>query len=228
MEREPSGFNALKQLLGKRAMAPPGERCDFCAVPVFPEHGHLIDVTARRILCACRPCALTMEPSGAAHGRYKQIPTRYLALDAFSLTDADWDALQIPIGLAFMFKNSVEARMTAFYPGPAGATESQLSLETWQSIASNVPVFSTLEPDTEAILIRRPMMRRNARRDEPFQGSESRTRCYIVPIDTAYELVGLMRTGWRGFDGGDDVWKRIDGYFEGLDRRTAHTTALPG
>jgi hypothetical protein len=41
-------------------------------------------------------------------------------------------------------------------------------------------VLSTLAPDVEAIL-----MRRTGREDD----------VYLIPVDAAYELVGLIRTG---------------------------------
>jgi hypothetical protein len=206
MQRESGGgFAALQQLLKKRPAAAPGERCDYCAVPLPGEHGHVVDLQARRILCSCRPCYLVFEPAGAARGRYKIVPTRYERVPGFAVDDARWDELQIPIGLAFFFYNSVEGKMSAFYPGPAGATESLLALETWAGIAADYPAFATLAPDVEAILIHR-------RADAP-------TRCAIVPIDAAYELVGVMRTNWRGFDGGEDVWRRIEAYFARIEER---------
>ena len=39
---------------------PPGERCDYCSAPMGPEHGHLIDIQGRRIMCSCRPCYLSL------------------------------------------------------------------------------------------------------------------------------------------------------------------------
>ena len=74
-------FAALEKLLHKKAPAAPGERCDFCATPIEPEHGHLIDLKARRIMCGCRPCWLVFEPQGAALGRYKPIPRRYAEIE---------------------------------------------------------------------------------------------------------------------------------------------------
>jgi hypothetical protein len=205
VERTPGGtFADLQKLLRKRPAAAPGERCDYCAVPLPPEHGHVVDLKARRILCGCRPCYLVFEPAGAAQGRYKVVPTRYERVAGFAVDDAAWDALQIPIGLAFFFHNSVEAKMSAFYPGPAGATESQLPLPAWDAISADYPALATVQPDVEAILIhRRP----------------GGARCAIVPIDAAYELVGVMRTNWRGFDGGEDVWNRIEAFFAKVDER---------
>jgi hypothetical protein len=196
-------FEALKGLLRKPIAPAPGERCDFCAVPVYPEHSHLIDMKARRIMCGCRPCALTFEPQGAAGGRYKLVPRRYAKID-LSVTDATWDALQIPIGLAFFFYNSVEGKLGAYYPGPAGATESELPLGEWQATIKGHPVLATLADDTEAVLLRR---------------KDGVTRCYLVPIDAAYELVGLIRTCWKGFDGGQEAREKLDAFFEGIERR---------
>jgi hypothetical protein len=198
-------FSALQGLLRKPVPAAPGERCDFCALPIETGHSHLIDTKARRIMCGCRPCALTFEPKGAARGRFRLVPQRFVRVDDLGIDDATWDTLQIPIGLAFFFHNSVDGKFAAFYPGPAGATESELPLDAWQTIAEHHPVLSTLAADVEAILLRR-------------RGPT--TDCFIVPIDAAYELVGLIRTRWRGFDGGADAKAAIDAFFDSIERRT--------
>jgi hypothetical protein len=193
----------LQQMLQKRP--PAGERCDYCATPLSPQHSHLIELAERRILCACRPCYIVFEPAGAAQGRYRAIPDRYLEIGEFAIADAQWDTLQIPIGLAFFFYNSLEQRMVAFYPSPAGATESLLPLDTWDDIVAHYPGLGTLTPDVEAALIRRTR-----------EGSCA----FVVPIDSAYELVGLIRTSWKGFDGGAEAHEKIAAYFENLRRRS--------
>jgi hypothetical protein len=203
------GFGALQQILRKRPSPAAGERCDYCSVPVGPNHSHLIDLQARRILCSCRPCFLVFEPRGAAQGRYKPIPARYARIDASALAAERWDALAIPIGLAFFFFNSIEEKTVAFYPGPAGATESLLPLEAWQAIESLDPALAAIEADVEAVLIDR---------------RGPRTLAYIVPIDAAYELVGLIRASWRGFDGGDETHRRIAEFFARVDERCDRRT----
>jgi hypothetical protein len=193
----------LQRMLQKRP--PAGERCDFCATPLTPEHSHLIELAARRILCSCRPCYIVFEPAGAAGGKYRAVPARYVEIDAFTIDDEQWDALAVPIGLAFFFYNSLEAKMVAFYPSPAGATESLLPLDIWAEIAARHPVLSSLEPDVEAVLIQR---------------TRDASRSFVVPIDAAYELVGLIRTSWKGFDGGEEAHGKIAAYFERLAERS--------
>jgi hypothetical protein len=39
-----------------------------------------------------------------------------------------------------------------------------------------------------------------------------------VPIDRCYELVGVIRTRWKGFGGGPDAWTEIDRFFDDLRR----------
>jgi hypothetical protein len=208
MEGDAPNLAMLQRLLEKRP--PAGERCDFCATPILPEHTHLIELAARRILCACRPCALVFEPEGAAQGKYRAIPRRYLEIADLAIADAEWDGLQIPIGLAFFFYNSLEERPIAFYPSPAGATESQLPLETWNELVARHAELASLAPDVEALLVRR---------------DRERAEAYVVPIDAAYELVGLIRVAWRGFDGGSEAHERIDAFFERVAQRAGANAA---
>jgi len=203
MDTSLGSMTSLQQILRKRPVA--AERCDYCATPLEPEHSHLIELAARRILCACRPCAIVFEPAGAAQGKYRAIPTRYRELPNFALDDQQWEALQIPIGLVFFFFNSLEQKVVGLYPSPAGATESLLPLETWDHVGAAYPEIASLQPDVEALLVQR-------------MGTVS--RAFIVPIDAAYELVGLIRTTWKGFDGGEEAQAKIVAYFDKIGARS--------
>src|SRR5580692_7613242 len=107
------------------------ERCELCARPIAADHGHVADVPNHRLVCACRPCYLLFTAQGAAQGRYRAIPSRFARLAGFELNAAQWDELQIPIDLAFFFYSTPAAKVVAFYPSPAGATESLLPLNAW-------------------------------------------------------------------------------------------------
>lgn len=189
-------------LVGPQDQEPVQEVCEFCATPIPPQHPHLVQVEERRMICACGPCGFLFNNPGAGGGGYRRVPDRYLSDPGFRLTDTQWDALQIPVGMAFFLHNSAQERVIACYPSPAGATESELELPGWSAGVGGSLLASELEPDVEALLVRR---------DE-----ERSTECLLVPIDACYRLVGLVRLHWRGFDGGADAWREIDGFFEAL------------
>ena len=115
----------------------------------------MVDVVGRGLMCTCRPCYLLFTAEGAEL-RYRAVPDRYLSLTDFALFAGQWDELEIPVGLAFFFRNSVQGRTVAFYPGPAGATESELPLGAWDRIVDANPVLGSLAPDVEALIVRMP------------------------------------------------------------------------
>ena len=131
----------------------------------------------------------------------KLIPRDVSWLSEFELNDAQWDALALPIGLAFFFRSTPAGRVVAMYPSAAGATESLLSLETWQGLAVDNPVLADMEPDVQALLV-------NRLGPAPLY--------FIVPIDLCYELAGLVRVRWRGLSGGDSVWQETRAFFARL------------
>ena len=183
------------------------ERCDLCGVGLVGEHQHLIDPKSHKLMCACSACALLFPSTGQT--KYKRVPRRIRFLNNFRMSDYQWDELLIPIGMAYFVKSSVDDRVFAFYPSPAGATESMLSLESWNEIVRENPALSDMEPDTEALLVNRL--------DRPRQASEY----YLAPIDKCYELVGLIRSQWHGLSGGTEVWQEIRRFFKNLhDRAT--------
>jgi hypothetical protein len=201
----PDGFESLRQFA--RRPRRQVEQCEMCSAELRTEHPHLIDLTQRRMHCACDACAMLF--SGRAGTKYRRVPRDIRLLSNFQISDAEWDSLLIPINLAFFFQNSVDSRVSALYPSPAGATESLLPLEAWTSIVQSNPILNKIGPDVEALLVNRVGLARGV----------SAAEYYIVPIDACYKLVGLIRIHWRGLSGGTEVWKEIADFFTQLRTR---------
>jgi hypothetical protein len=193
-------FSLLRQFLRPRS---PAERCELCSAVLAPEHMHLLDPARRQLVCSCSPCALLF--SGQEGGRFLRVPSVLEALRDFRLTDAQWESLHIPINMAFFCHGAAAGKVQAYYPSPAGATESLLTLEAWQELEDQNPALRKLEPDVEALLVNRV----NGARD-----------CYRVSIDECYKLVGLIRLNWRGLSGGTEVWAEIARFFARLRERS--------
>jgi hypothetical protein len=185
--------------------APAGEVCDMCGAAIVAEHPHVVSLERRNLMCTCRPCYLLFTPDGAARGKYRAVPDRYRSDDAGPLSPAEWDALQVPVGMAFFFHNSLLDKVVAQYPSPAGATESLLNLEAWDAVVRVNRLAAALTPDVEALIVRR-----DREHDET----------YLVPIDVCYELVGRLRMHWTGFDGGPEARADIDAFFDRVRTRS--------
>lgn len=197
-------FSALRQFIRERG---PVERCELCSADLAAEHPHLIEPIGRKLLCACDPCSILF--SGQSGTKYRRVPRRIVALTDFRITDAQWEALMIPINMAFLFFSEPQQKIVALYPSPAGATESLLPLDSWDDIVNDNPILKNMEPDVEALLVSRV---------DRMHGRSS-AEYYLAPIDECYKLVGLIRANWRGFSGGSEVWDQIAQFFETLKRR---------
>lgn len=195
----------------RRAPQPAGERCEMCAEPITDEHQHVVNVAGRQLMCTCRGCYLLFSDPHAEL-KYRAVPDRYLRFPDFALDRRGWESLQIPVGLAFFFRNSALDKTVAFYPGPAGATESELDVDAWSTMSAADARLELLAHDVEALLVRVPD-RDGAQEDAPAE-------CYLVPIDACYEFVGRLRMLWRGFDGGQEVRTFVDEFFERITARS--------
>jgi len=200
-------LGVLGRVSANRPAPSGGERCDMCAEDIGAEHAHVVDVVGRGLMCTCRPCYLLFTAEHA-HLRYRAVPDRYLSFPDFALGDRQWDELEIPVGLAFFLPNSALGRTVAFYPGPAGATESELPLGAWDAIVAANPALRLIAPDVEALIVRMP------------DGRGARAAAHLVPIDRCYELVGALRMTWRGFDGGQEARRFLDAFFTDLAERS--------
>jgi len=200
----PTPLGALRSFARKRQPEQGLERgqaehCELCSEIIAPSHSHLLKLSNRELVCVCQPCSVLFSEQGAGAGKYRLVPGRYLALPDFHMADEQWESLRIPVNMAFLFPSTGAKPVMAYYPSPAGATESLLDLEEWQALVNDNPVLRDLTPDVEALLVNRV-----------------RGACdyYIVPIDACYRLVGLIRLSWRGLGGGTEVWEAITGFFQ--------------
>jgi hypothetical protein len=174
----------------------------MCAAPVGPEHGHVVDTEHRSLKCACRACYLLFTRPDA--GRFRSVPDRYVHDPAHPLTTVEWEGLGIPVGAVFFLCGA--GGLTAFYPSPAGATECLLNLDAWARLTAGHPMLAAAERDVEAILI---------------HSAAGTVACFLVPVDVCYELVGLVRVYWKGFDGGQEAHEQIDAFFARVRARAA-------
>ena len=207
-----NAFGILRQFARKQR---PAERCELCSAALGYAHSHMIELSARRLLCACDACALLF--NNRANRKYKRVPRRVQLLKAFHLADSQWDGLMIPINMAFFFFSSIENKVVTLYPSPAGAVESMLSMEAWSDIAQENPALYEMEADVEALLVNRVGHARGATEAEYF----------VAPMDECYKLVGLIRTNWRGLSGGTEVWQEIGRFFTELRQKAAVVSEEP-
>ena len=131
-------------------------------------------------------------------------------------TGGEWQLLQIPVGLAFFFRNSSLDRTVAFYPGSGGRNGVRTGSVRLERYSGRRPAGG------HAGRRHRSADRAGARRRRP-QPPE----CHLVPIDACYEFVGRLRMLWHGFDGGQQVREFVDEFFDSTSRmrRTPEATA---
>ena len=189
--------NAGEALSALRRFARPQaklERCELCSAPLNQSHQHLLDRKTRQIACACDGCTILF--CGQEGGKFLRIPRRIRRLEDFSLSDLEWEAMMLPINLAFFLRDA-NGRISALYPSPAGAIDSQIDLSTLDH-GSLGDVLRAIEPEVEAVLINR-ICEVHA--------------TFVIPLDECYRLVGIVKTKWRGLSGGSEVWTAIQGFF---------------
>ncbi len=176
------------------------ERCELCGASVPGDHRHLLHLQERRILCSCEACWALR----SGDPEYRPAGMRTVWLGATRVPDELWAALQIPIGLAFFMRSGLSGGIVAFYPSPAGATESELELGAWEELVRADSRIGELEIDGEALIV-------NRLDEEP--------QCVIAPIDDCYRLVGLIKARWEGISGGSALERAVPEFFAQLRTR---------
>jgi len=191
----PGPLQSLRAFAERR---PAVERCDLCDAALPERHGHVFSPGRRELKCCCQACGLLFRVGeGAA---WKPVRPRVERLD-LTIDDAAWDALQLPIQLAFFQRSGADGVVRAFFPSAAGATESLLPAGAWERVEAAHPALAAMEDDVEALLVNRTGGLREH---------------YLVSIDECFALVGLIRARWRGFTGGPEAWEGIRELFDRL------------
>ncbi len=178
------------------------ERCGFCGTVLSPDHRHLVDLPAMKFICSCEMCMII----NGENGRFTPLPQRCVQLNNFNMSDALWSDFLIPVNMAFFVKSEIKKGTVAYYPAPTGATESKLKMEAWNNLMEINPILTDMAPDLEALLVNR-------------LGDEG--QYYLVPIDSCYKLIGMIRMAWKGIFGGKEVNDIINQFFNDLKEKAA-------
>lgn len=177
------------------------ELCNFCGSVLPADHRHLVHLSEMKFMCTCEMCMILM----AENKSYKPLPQRYLHLEDFNMPDEVWSDFLIPVNMAFFVLSATRNGAVAYYPAPTGATESKLKMEPWIQLAQLNPLLHDLTPDLEALLVNR---------------LDQKGQYYIVPIDSCYKLIGMIRISWKGIFGGTEVNDIIRQFFSDLKEKS--------
>jgi len=178
------------------------ERCDLCSEPLPPAHGHLLDLAAEDICCACRACALLFDREAAGGGHYRLLPQRRLRLGDLADDELLHSGLGVPVDLVFFVRSGADGEVTARYPSPLGTLRTSVDRQTWAELEQANPVLRQIADDVEALLVDR---------------TGGARRHWLLPLDDCYRLAAVVRTHWKGLGGGPDVRPHLDDFFDRLE-----------
>ena len=197
---------AVSDALGvlRRIRQPPQPRvdavCELCGGPLADEHGHLVDLERRGLLCACRSCALLFTADGSGGQRFRAVPDRYRSFPGRPALAGAVGRPPDP-GERRLLLRQLDARSRRrVQPRAGGRYESPPPLDAWDDLVDDHPELADMAPDVEAMLVR-------------VDDRAGEAECFVVPIDVCYELVGQLRRLWKGFDGGAEARAALDAFF---------------
>lgn len=174
------------------------EQCDLCGEALASKHEHLFDIEHRRLRCACTACSVLFDTPSA---KIRRIRRQAIGLEGFRISEAQWDALKVPVGLAFFSRSSSLGEVIAAYPGPAGAVEAPVPKPAWEDLVKDNPVLAAIDADTSALLVDR---------------QTAKPTYHVLSIDECYRLTGIIRSRWQGLTGGDGPVRAVKEFFHQL------------
>src|SRR5215813_8812526 len=92
----PAVGERMREYAARRARPSAVEVCELCGAAIDNEHGHLVNVASRSMLCACRPCYLLFTHAGAGGARFRAVPQRYLEVPELASATGAWESLNVP------------------------------------------------------------------------------------------------------------------------------------
>lgn len=186
----------------RRFVDPPPEICELCRAQIADAHEHLIALPMRRLVCACESCAGAAPENGPR--RFRRIFRSSRKLPEFAIADELWLSFDIPVEMAFFIREENRGLGIALYPGPAGLVQAELPFDAWSELVAQYRWLDDLVPETEALLVNR---------------THGAREYFRLSTDYCYALAGLMRSEWRGFGGGTELWNSLEHYFAQLSAR---------
>ncbi|MGH9478886.1 MAG: DUF5947 family protein [Terriglobales bacterium] len=193
---------ALRRWTRPAAATGAAVRCELCSQALEPRHEHLLALASGELSCACTACALLFDRADAA---YQRLGRDRRFLQDFDFNPLEWASLAVPVQLAFFRRRA--AVTVAAYPSPAGLVRADVAEPAWAALSARHGALAAMAPEIEALIANR---------------MEQPHRYFIVPLDDAYELAGLVRQLWRGFTGGAEVRHRIREFCIQLASGAAH------
>jgi hypothetical protein len=117
-------------------------RCELCGQALATAHDHLVDVQRRTLRCACAVCGMLFDANGTH--RYRRVSPKVERLTDIRLSASMWEALRVPVGLAFFAVSSRWGAVVAGYPGPAGTLEATVDPSAWAVVTRANPSLDRL------------------------------------------------------------------------------------
>ena len=137
----------------------------------------IVDLATRRLSCSCRACWLLSGATGPASVR--AVPERYLQGPALQFQSAQWEALQIPVSIAFFHDQQLDWADDRLLSEPGGRDGIGLTADR----VARHRADKRLGAYARSRMSRPCSSGRAANADDECDG-------FIVPIDACYDLVG--------------------------------------